>query len=331
MATGRTISASFLTKRDALIIELCKAISAAIANCIDDADARKKFMADFGKTSNTRDGGLGVGAGKLQRDALCTRGKQGKAPFSNRNLRWHPLVVAAAPVRFAEPISRLHVQDDQLLVFVTEEEGRARKYPSDKAHEMKRRYVALPANWLPHLNLLKGWNDTLWTQNSCVIPIQEACDWHDAVETYAVLGIAVAIEFFGADFGNVYSQVTQVLANQKIDARVRLPSPVFPKDRHVITTCPVCRVSIAQNAAQLSERAREHVWQPAWRNAKRDEGEDSSIQLMHVQPLVEQELRHTAANVRYGHRWCNVAMTDHSLAETLDFMEYIVKAHNRCR
>jgi hypothetical protein len=81
----------------------------------------------------------------------------------------------------------------------------------------------------------------------------------------------------------------------------------------------------------LTERAREKVWQPAWRSTKREEGEDSSIQLMHVKPLVESEPRHHVDNVRYGHRWCNVAMTDHSLDETLDFMEYIVRAHNRCR
>jgi hypothetical protein len=53
------------------------------------------------------------------------------------------------------------------------------------------------------------------------------------------------------------------------------------------------------------------------------------MQIVHVNPLIESEVRHNAANVRFGHRWCNVAMTDHSIEETVDFMEYIVKAHNR--
>ena len=44
---------------------------------------------------------------------------------------------------------------------------------------------------------------------------------------------------------------------------------------------------------------------------------------------MESSIRHNAANVRYGHRWCNVAMSDHSLDETLDFMEYIVRANER--
>jgi hypothetical protein len=330
MATGRTISASFLTKRDKSVVELCAAISKEIAGCIDDADARKKFVNDFGKMSETRDGGLGVGAGKLQRDALCTRGRQGKAPFSNRNLRWHPLVVAATPVEFAKPISRIEIEEDQLLVFVVEANGKKKKYPADKAHELQERYAALPEHWLPHVNVLKNWNDTLWTQNSCVIPVLEACDWQDSVETFAVLGIAIAVEFFGADYSRVYEKVTRALMQQNVDSNVRLPSSYFPNDQGDITSCPVCKVAISKNAANLPERTRKQVWQPAWRGTKRDEGEVSSIQLMHVKPLVEQDLLHTVANVRYGHRWCNVAMTDHSLDETLDFMEYIVKAHNRC-
>jgi len=330
MATGRTISASFLTKRDSLVIELCSAISKVIADSIVDLEKRKQFISVYGKTSATRDGGLGVGAGKLQRDALCTRGRQGKAPFSNRNLRWHPLVVAESVSKFAQPISRIKIEDDQLLVFVVADEGRKNNYPSDKAHEMKRRYVALPEHWMPHISALKNWGDTLWTQNSCVIPILEACDWQDAVETYALLGIAVAVEFFGVDFDKLHPQVVRVLKQQKVDSKISLPSNYFPAKRNEITNCPICRVSIAKNAAQLPVRERHKVWQPAWRGTKRGEGEDSSIQLMHVKPLVETELRHNASNVRYGHRWCNVAMTDHSLDETLDFMEYIIKAHNRC-
>ncbi|MCX7839903.1 MAG: hypothetical protein N2559_10695 [Anaerolineae bacterium] len=306
-------------------------ISQEIANCIEDPIQRKKFMSEFGKTSNTRDGGMGVGAGKLQRDALCTRGRQGKAPFSNRNLRWHPLVVAEICPAWAKPILRIEIENDELLVFVVKEDGRVRKYPADKVHEMSQRYVALPESWMPHINVLKSWNDTLWTQNSCVIPILEACDWQDAVETYALLGIAVAVEFFDADFARVYEVVTRTLARQKVDSKVSLPSSRFPSNQGDFTNCPVCRVSIAKNAAQMPERVREKVWQPAWRSTKREEGEDSSIQLMHVQPLVESEMRHHAGNVRYGHRWCNVAMTDHSLDETLDFMEYIVRAHNRCK
>ncbi len=331
MATGRTISASFLTQRDTLVIELCAEISKDIATFIEDPEARKKFVNDFGKTSKTRDGGLGVGAGKLQRDALCTRGRQGKAPFSNRNLRWHPLVVAELPSSLAQPISQIEIEDDQLLVFVVKENGRKKRYPSDKVHELRHRFAALPEHWVPHISTLRNWNDTQWTQNSCVIPILEACDWQDAVETYAILGIAVAVEFFGADFDKLYAQVTQRLKHQKVDPRISLPSVRFPSQKAEIVNCPVCCVSIAQSAARMPERVREKVWQPAWRSTKREEGEDSSIQLMHVQPLIEIELRHHAGNVRYGHRWCNAAMTDHSLDETLDFMEYIVRAHNRCQ
>jgi hypothetical protein len=55
---------------------------------------KEDFMKKYGRVHLSRDAGLGRAGAKLQRDALCTRGKQGKAPYSNRNLRWHPLVIA---------------------------------------------------------------------------------------------------------------------------------------------------------------------------------------------------------------------------------------------
>ena len=109
MASGRTISASFLTDMDGRVIRLCQNISTAIGEAITGADLRRDFVKQYGKISNTRDAGTGVGAGKLQRDALCTRGRQGKAPFSNRNLRWHPLVVAAEKPPFAKELERIEI------------------------------------------------------------------------------------------------------------------------------------------------------------------------------------------------------------------------------
>jgi hypothetical protein len=59
MTTGRTTSASFLATFDKKVIALCERVS-----------------------NSFRDGGLGLGCGKLRRDAIYTRGRGGKAPFS---------------------------------------------------------------------------------------------------------------------------------------------------------------------------------------------------------------------------------------------------------
>ena len=117
MASGRTISASFLTDFDRKVIDLCELISRSLQSSIPDPKLKKEYWKEFGKLSFTRDGGLGLGAGKLQRDAICTRGRGGKAPFSNRNLRWHPLVVAATKPHFAKEIEKIKIQDD-VLIFV---------------------------------------------------------------------------------------------------------------------------------------------------------------------------------------------------------------------
>lgn len=336
MATGRTISANFLTSRDEAIISICEEISKSIVECISTLDQKKEFLKVSGKISKTRDGGLGLGGGKLQRDTICTRGRQGKAPFSNRNLRWHPLVVAETQLAtFAKEIDHIEIEGEgeaQTLIFVIKgKDGKLKKFPSERVHELPERYVVLPRHWVDHVDILKFWNDTQWTQNSCVITAFEACDWQDAVESYAVIAISVAVVFYSVPFQKIYQRVTKILTKQAINKKIILPSAFFPENERDIISCPLCKTSIAVNPANQEDRDRISVWQPAWRPTKRNEGEDASTQIMHINPLVEFEQRHNAKNVRYGHRWCNVAMTDHSIYETLDFMEYVVKAHSRCK
>ncbi|HPI19290.1 MAG TPA: hypothetical protein PKY56_02880 [Candidatus Kapabacteria bacterium] len=335
MATGRTISASFLTDFDKEVIELCSIISDTIYNSIKDSELQKLYKKEYGKISLTRDGGLGLGGGKLQRDCICTRGRQGKAPYSNRNLRWHPLIVGANPVSFAKEIERIEIEGDderQILNFVIKNaKGQEEIYPSDKAHELPERFVALPRHWFPHINTLKSWSDTQWTQNSCVIPAYECCEWFNTVESYVVLGIAVAVDFYRAEFNSLFQDIQNILKNQIIDKSLKLPTYQFPKEKLEFILCPICMKRISENLNQFRNEIRPLTWQPAWRSSKKEEGDDASNQIMHVNPLIETEIRHTAKNVRYGHRWCNVAMTDHSLDETLDFMEFVVKTHNRCK
>lgn len=333
MASGRTISASFLTDLDGGVIDLCETISESIGEAIPSYDKKMEFKREYGKISRTRDSGTGRGGGKLQRDAVCTRGRGGKAPFSNRNLRWHPLIVAENRPNFAKEIERIEIEgsdESQTLIFVIKDKmGREIKFPSDKVHEMPERFVSLPKHWHPHIDTLKYWSDTLWTQNSCVISALEACDWWDSVETYAILGISMAVEFYGADLNKLYGKITGLLRNQNVDRRITLPTDDFPDGKESILQCPLCRRRFSKGLEDFRNAKREETWQPGWRSSKKTEGDDSSIQIMHVNPLVESEIRHRAHNVRYGHRLCNVAMTDHSLDEILDFMEFVVRAHNR--
>ena len=339
MAKGRTISANFLADLDKRVLEFCSKISAEITEALPDKEAKAHFKNDYGKMSKTtRDAGSGLGGGKLQRDALCTRGISGSAPFSNRNLRWHPLVAAETLneqivedlVPFAKPIKRIEIEgkdETQTFVFIIEDKnGEELSFTSDKVYTMPQRYIVLPEHWTPHIENLKYWKEPLWTQNSCIITAYEACDWQDAVESYAILGISVAVNFYKLDFNEIYNKVIAVL---QTNTEFNFPSSRFPTERDEIVNCPLCKVPTSQNPANLKDRIRDKRWKPSWSGNKRGEGEDSSMQIMHIEPLIEIEMRHNAKNVRFGHRWCNFAMTDHSIDETVDFMEYIVKAHNR--
>jgi len=333
MATGRTISASFLTDFDKKVIELCEKISETIFNSITDKDKQKVFKKEYGKISLTRDGGLGLGAGKLQRDAVCTSGRQGKAPYSNRNLRWHPLIVAENPVKYAKEIERVEIDgedDSQVLVFVIKNsKGKDEKYPSDKVHELPERYVVLPKHWIPHIDKLKNWSDTLWTNNSCIIPAYECCEWWQAVEIYAVLGISIGVEYFEIDFDALYRKIVEIFKQQNISSNITLPSSSFPVEKDEFVLCPVCKSRFTNGLSKLFSEEPEKKWYPEWRSSKFDEIIDNNLQIIHVSPLSENEIKHNSQNTRYGHRWCNITKSNHSVEQTINIFGEILKSHGK--
>lgn len=329
MASGRTVSGSILTEFDKKVLEFCEVASNVISDLIP-IEIRADFVSTFGKVNFSRDAGSGVGGGKLQRDALCTRGRGGKAPFSNRNLRWHPLLAAAEKPPFAKAIDRIDISyNDELIFTITDDYGNSNSFPSDLVHNMPGRYVATTEHWAPHVDVLRNWNDTQWSQNSCIIPALEACNWWDSIQTYVFLGISTAVEFFKADFDKLLLNCIKLLEYQQIDSSIKLPTDDFPINKEDFVLCPVTKIHLSGSLSIFRKVPRPLTWQPNWMRSKKSEGDDDSIQIMHINPLIESEIRHTVSNVRYGFRWSNVAMTDHSLDETLDFMSHIVKVHGR--
>ena len=72
---------------------------------------------------------------------MCTRGVTSKGPYSNRNLRWHPLVIANKEIPFAKKIERIEIEgedDTQTLIFIIKENGVEKKFPSSRVHELKK-------------------------------------------------------------------------------------------------------------------------------------------------------------------------------------------------
>ena len=322
---GRTCSTANLTEFDSKVIELCKRISEEVKRLLP-VEHQKSFHDEYGKISFTRDAGAGIGGGKLQRDAITSRGRTAKAPYSNRNLRWHPLVVCTNPVNFARTVESVNISEEGKLVFVVKlPDGSTGEYDSDQVYELPTRYAITSEKWESIKNELRKWKDADWAKNLCVIPSLEACEWYDSVETYALLAVSVACGLYNGEFNVVYAKVVELLRNQTIDTEVKLPSAKFPTEREDIVCDPITKIQINQNLDNFRSSARPAVWNPNWRQEKRNEGNDDSIQLMHLNPLIETEIRHTASNVRYGFRWSNVAMTDHSINETIAFFKYIVE------
>lgn len=332
--TTRTVSARELNSGDVLALELARKVSETLTGLIEDPQAKRDFKDTYGKISLSRDAGAGRGAGKLQRDALCTRGRSDKSPLSNRNLRWHPLVVSASVPTFAVPVSKILVDKKKgfnSLVFLVEDDyGVLMSFPASEVHKLPRTYAATQDQWEEVKSELRGWSADDWSANRCLISSMEYCSWEDAFESYSSLAIATATEVYEVDFGEAYEKVIEIMTelnkeNQETD--VVFPTDKFPSDKLDAISCPLCQKPFSQDLSDFRYADRLINWQPPWKTSKRSEGEDHSIQVMHVQPLSEVESNHNAANVRFGHRWCNVSMTDHTLTETVDFFGYVAAQH----
>jgi len=321
MAKGRTISATKLTEKDRKALEICSNIGNALAELIATAESKEQFIKKYGRVHLSRDAGLGVAGAKLQRDALCTRGRTDKAPYSNRNLRWHPLIIAMETPDYAEEVEEVII-DNKSLVFIIEGEL---WYPRD-VHKLPKVYCAPFDKWYAIKNELIQWTDDDWTNNSCVIPAMEYSTLEYSVETFSILGIATISNFYNVDPLKAYNITLKVFKEHNYK-----PSSEYPEQSEIerIILCPLCLAPLHNPPASLILPDREGVFQAPWRKSKREEGEAESLQLFHTVPLKENRIFHTPRLTRYGHRWCNVAMTDHSVDETVDFMRAVVKAHER--
>ena len=325
MAKGRTVSALELTEKDRKALEICSRMSEITRSLIPRKDKREEFWKVFGKVHMSRDAGLGRGGGKLQRDALCTRGRTDKAPFSNRNLRWHPLIIAYKTPSYANEVDEVRIRNRRLIFIIG-----GKEYTPEQVHTLKNVYCAPLYKWKNLVNELKDWNDSDWTRNSCVIPAAEYSPVNFSVETFGLLGLIVASTFYEVNLLETYDKLRSILQD-KLKSIGSSLSEHFPSKEKIgeVVNCPLCLAPVNGPPAKIDFATRPQVWQPLWRKSKREEGEAESLQLTHVKPLIESEVRHRAGNTRYGHRWCNVAMADHSVDETVDFMRAVVEAHEK--
>ena len=326
MAKGRTVSALGLTEIDIKALKICSDISESLRDLIPEEDKKNEFWKVYGNVDMSRDAGLGIKGGKLQRDALCTRGRTDKAPFSNRNLRWHPLIVAHETPWYAKEVNEVKIRN-RTLIFITDRG----EYTPDRVYTLPEVYCVPLTKWKDLVNDLKHWNDEDWTNNSCVIPAAEYSPVNLSVETFGLLGLIVASSFYKVDLMKAYYTVHSKLQDELKSIGFSSVSNYFPKRDKIkeVVNCPLCLAPVNGDPANKKFPKRFKVWQPPWRKSKREEGEAESLQLMHIEPLVEHEIRHTPENTRYGHRLCNVAMSDHSVEETVDFMRAVVKAHEK--
>ncbi len=251
MAKGRTVSATELTDKDRKALEICQEVSNKLAELISEHKQKEDFIKNYGRVHFSRDAGLGLAAGKLQRDALCTRGRTDKAPFSNRNLRWHPLIVAMETPSYAEEVEETTV-DGHSLVFVIDGEL---WYPKD-VHKLPKVYCAPYHKWYDIKDELVGWDDESWTKNSCVIPAMEYSTLEYSIEVFAVLGIAIVNNFYGVAVEDAFNAIKETFIEKEYT-----PSSEFPNEREIkeAVLCPLCLQPLNATVQSFFTRKRRYL------------------------------------------------------------------------
>lgn len=193
---------------------------------------------------------------------------------------------------------------------------------------------------------IENFTDLDWTINATMIPASEYSYWTFSIESFLVCLTSVVSTFYLKN--NKISEKLKTFILDKWKEFLKENEayiPIFESRKQVSLTtlssisikelqlCPLCKTLLTQFPAGLEKENRPENWSASsfpWKTSKKKEGEKESIQLLHIKPLVETEIRHLPDNVRYGHRWCNVAMADASLEYTLDFFEHVLKNNNRC-
>lgn len=322
MARGRIISVRKLNEKDKIILQYCEQISKLIMNGLPE-EHQSDFWNNYGKIHFTRDAGSGRSGGKLQRDALCTPGKGTKDPLSNRNLRWHPLVVAnTIPEGFNQCNLRIDNEEKTIYIVIDGEEW----VPED-IYKLSEPYCLTPQEWRPYNDILNEWEMKDWNQNNMVILASDYSPWNDALEAFAILGIIIGVSFYNGDLEHLYQKVTELLQKINLDD-INLPSAKFPSCNEKLLMCPICLAPINGTIASLPKTIKENSWIAPWKTEKRAIN-DSELWTFHMDPLIESEVKHNAQNVRFGHRWCVISKSDHSVSDYLDFMKKVLENHGK--
>lgn len=322
MAKGRVISVRKLNRKDKIILESCEQISKLIMNKLPEVH-QNEFWNNYGKVHYSRDAGAGRSGGKLQRDALCTPGKGAKDPLSNRNLRWHPLVVAnTIPEGFNQCNLRIDNEEKTIYIVINGEEW----LPED-IYKLSKPYCLTPQEWSPYNDILNEWEMKDWNQNNMIILASEYSPWYDALETFAILGIIIGASFYNGNLEHLYQEVTEFLSKIELDD-INLPSDKFPSCDDKLLMCPICSASINGSIASLPKTDKQISWIAPWKSEKRAI-DDSELWTFHMNPLIESEVKHNAQNVRFGHRWCAISKSDHSISYYLDYMKRVLENHGK--
>lgn len=238
---------------------------------------------------------------KIKRDALCTRGDNRLTPYKNRARRWkYPIVLFPGEVAPAE-WRRVNIE------VVRESEGD--KVSFSIGDEGWGKYFLLE-EWFRKLKDLPNEAKGAVGCYKIGIPYREAATEENCLIIAKTLAYQ-AHRIFGEDHEYIakeYPALAEAVARYR-----HLQGP----------ECPLCKELMSPDGF-IEEQS-----DSSMPFAKQKESEDQVLQLFHIDPLRSGAFLHRPGNVSWGHRRCNLAVSQHTIDETLDWFEQVLKNHGR--
>lgn len=234
---------------------------------------------------------------KILRDAFTTKGDNKLNPYKNRGPRWSWPVIL-----LKDETPPTGWKNAKLLI-----SGRGSKCRFLTKYRGWGYYVK-NEDWSSKLDYVKrkGWNIKKGVGRFKVgIPYEEAAKKEDCIS------IALTLAY----------QAHRILGLSDEEIRKKYPK-IFEaiKDLGNIKEpiCPFCRDPLnAAGFVELTEDTTDVFY-------KRKEAEDNAIQMFHIECLKPGKFLHKPGNVSWGHRRCNVAVSQHDVSEAEDWFIRVV-------
>ncbi|HQO57679.1 MAG TPA: hypothetical protein PLT76_03040 [Candidatus Omnitrophota bacterium] len=234
---------------------------------------------------------------KIKRDSLYTKGDNKLNPFKNRGNRWKlPIILfkdQIPPPGWVE--TKISVEKKKRYKFSTNKKGWG--------------FYVTETNWSKALQSVRKKRQNVDIKKGRFkigIPYEEAATEQDCI------GVALTLSYQAHRILGQTEETIKTDHPHLFEAVKGYPALQKP-------LCPFCKKSLKPTGFVEASQDTDDVFY------KRDEAKDDAIQLFHINCLKPGKFLHRPGNVSWGHRRCNVAVSQHDVTDAEGWFKEVLE------